>query len=47
MARTDVLSGHPERIFENVLGAGLALDAEDVAGIDARGTAAPRTPRTP
>ncbi|MFE0100582.1 aldo/keto reductase [Streptomyces sp. NPDC059009] len=40
-------SGHAERIFENVLGAGLDLDAADVARIDALGTTAPRNRRTP
>ncbi|GAU65889.1 putative oxidoreductase [Streptomyces sp. NBRC 110611] len=30
-------SGHPERIFENFLGADLELDAEDVARIDSIG----------
>ncbi|MFF4605141.1 aldo/keto reductase [Streptomyces sp. NPDC001339] len=40
-------SGHPERIFENFLGAELELDAEDITRIDALGTTAPRRRRTP
>ncbi|WP_420708540.1 aldo/keto reductase [Streptomyces sp. ERV7] len=40
-------SGHPDRISENFLGAGLELDSEEIARIDALGaaTAAPRPPR--
>ncbi|MYT32940.1 MULTISPECIES: aldo/keto reductase [unclassified Streptomyces] len=40
-------SGHPERIFENFLGAQLELDAEAVARIDALGTTGSRRSRTP